>query len=138
MASSAVETVRLGYEAWNRGELDSLRSIYSPDVRADAGELWPSSGAVTGADAIIGAFESIFATFEHCELVPEEYIERGDTVVVPTIWQGTLVGSQSVIKEHVNAVYTLRDGRICRIAYFEHLQDAMERANAESTADETA
>ena len=125
----AVETVRLGYEAWNRGDLDALRSIYSPDVRADAGELWPASGEVSGAEGIIGAFASILATFEHCELVPEDYIEHGDTVVVPTVWQGTLVGSKSVIKEHVVAVYTLRGDRICRIAYFEHMADAMERAN---------
>ena len=138
MAASAVETVRLGYEAWNRGELDSLRSIYSPDVRAEAGELWPASGEVQGADAIIGAFASILATFEHCELVPEEYIDCGTTVVVPTIWQGTLVGSKSMIKEHVNAVYVLRDGRICRIAYFERIEDAMECAALEGTSAPTA
>jgi ketosteroid isomerase-like protein len=128
VSHNAVETVRLGYEAWNRGELDALRSIYSEDVRAEAGELWPASGEVTGADAIIGAFASILATFEHCELVPEEFIEHGAAVVVPTVWQGTLVGSKSVIKERVIAVYTLRDGRICRIAYCEDMSDALQHA----------
>jgi ketosteroid isomerase-like protein len=138
VSHDTVKTVRLGYEAWNRGDLDALRAIYSPDVTAEAGELWTSSGKVSGPDAIIGAFASIFATFEHCELVAEEYIERGEVVVVPTVWQGTLVGSDSVIKEHVNAVYTLRDGRICRIAYFQHLDEALERAELECAAQETA
>jgi hypothetical protein len=39
----------------------------------------------------------------------------------------TLVGSSSVIRERVIAVYTLRASRIARIAYFEHLDDAMRR-----------
>ena len=138
MSRDTVETVRLGYEAWNRGDLDALRSIYAADVRAEAGELWPASGEVAGAEEIIGAFASILATFEHCELVPEEYIERGEVVVVPTVWQGTLVGSESLIKERVIAVYTLRDGRICRIAYFQNLDEAMERALLEGGPAQTA
>ena len=137
MSQDTIQTVRLGYEAWNRGDLDALRSIYSADVTAEAGELWPASGAVSGPDAIISAFASILAVFEHCQLVPEEYIDRGDVIVVPTIWQGTLVGSDSVIKERVNAVYTLRDGQICRIAYFDHIEDAMERAALECEAPQT-
>jgi ketosteroid isomerase-like protein len=127
VSRSTVEIVREGYDAWNRGNFDVLRRIYASEVTADAGELWPSSGEVTGADAIIAAFESIQATFEHCELVPEQYIEHGESVVVPTVWKGTLVGSSSVIRERVIAVYTLRASRIARIAYFEHLDDAMRR-----------
>jgi ketosteroid isomerase-like protein len=123
-----VETIRQGYEAWNQGDFDALRAIYAPDVTAEAGELWPASGIVAGAEAIIREFASIMGTFEHCELVPEEFIEQGESVVVPTVWQGTLVGSESVIKERVIAVYTLRDGRIASIAYFEHMDDAMARA----------
>ena len=88
----------------------------SPRKPASCG---PHPDVVSGPDEVIRAFASILGVFEHCQLVPEEYIDRGDVIVVPTIWQGTLVGSDSVIKEHVNAVYTLRDGRICRIAYFD-------------------
>jgi ketosteroid isomerase-like protein len=123
-----VDTVRRGYDARNRGDLDAVREIYAPDVIANAGELWPVAGEVEGAEAIIDAFASILSTFESSELVPEEFIERGNTVVVPTCWRGTLAGSGSVIQQHLACVYTLRHARITRIDYVETVEEALKLA----------
>jgi uncharacterized protein len=128
VSSENVDTVRRGYDAWNRGDLDAVREIYAPDVIANAGELWPVAGEVEGTDAIIDAFASILSTFENSELVPEDFIERGNTVVVPTSWRGTLAGSGSVIQQHLACVYTLRDAQITRIDYVETLEQALKLA----------
>lgn len=119
-----VETIRHGYEVWNRGDLDALAAIYAPDVTADAGVLWPSAGVIEGAQAIIDAYASIIATFEESEVLADEYIERGDCVYVPTRWRGLLPGSADVVEQKVVATYTLRAGRIVHIGYFASLEDA--------------
>ncbi|HEX8854119.1 MAG TPA: nuclear transport factor 2 family protein [Thermoleophilaceae bacterium] len=125
MSQRNVETVRRGYDAFNRGDLDDVRTIYAPDVTAHAGALWPAAGDVSGVDGIIEAFASILATFENSEIVPEEFIELGDSVVVPTCWRGTLQ-SDSVIEQHLVAVYTMRDGLVVRIGYFGDMDEALE------------
>jgi ketosteroid isomerase-like protein len=127
MSRESVETVRLGYEAWNRGDLDAVRNIYAPDVTANAGELWPAGDEVSGAEAIIAAFASILDMFEHSELVAEKFIECGESVVVPTLWRGTLHDSESAIEQRVVAVYTFRGEQVSHIDYFQHLEEALER-----------
>jgi ketosteroid isomerase-like protein len=129
MPTENVDTVRRGYDAWNRGDLDAVREIYAPDVVANAGGLWPAAGEVEGPEAIIHEFASILAVFETSELVPEDFIERGDTVVVvPTCWRGTLAGSGSVIEQHLVCVYTLRDALVVRIDYLGSLDEALRLA----------
>jgi ketosteroid isomerase-like protein len=127
VSQESIETVRRGYEAWNRGDLDAVRDIYAPDVTASAGPLWPAGDEVSGAEAIIAAFASILDIFEHSELVPERFIECGESVVVPTLWRGTLHDSESPIEQHVIAVYTFRGEQVIRIDYFQHLEEALAR-----------
>jgi ketosteroid isomerase-like protein len=124
MGGRNVDVVRAGHDAWNRGDLDAVREIYAPDVTASAGPLWPAAEEVKGPDAIIQAFASIFSAFEKSELVAEDYIERGDSVVVPTLWRGTLRGSDGVIEQRLVAVYTLAGGRVVHIGYYEGMAEA--------------
>ena len=124
MSLENVQTIQRGYDAWNRGDLDAVREIYAPDVTANAGVLWPAGGELSGPEAIIAAFASILATFPNSELVPDEYIERGESVVVPTRWRGTVPDSQKVIEQPVVAAYTLRAGQIVHIGYFHELEEA--------------
>ena len=126
MSRDTVETVRLGYEAWNRGDLETLRAMYAADVTADAGGLWPAAGEVSGSEAIIEAFASILATFDKSEVLADEYIERGESVFVPTRWRGLLPGSEDVVEQRVVAAYTLRGGQVVHIGYFGCLEDAFE------------
>jgi uncharacterized protein len=124
MADRNVDVVRAGYEAWNRGDLDAVREIYAPEVTASAGALWPAAGEVSGPEAIIQAFASILNTFEHSELVPEEFVEEGDAVLVPTLWRGTMAGSEGVIEQRLVVVYTLRGAQIVHIGYYPSMAEA--------------
>ena len=126
MSRENVETIRRGYDAWNRGDLDAVRDMYASDVTAEAGALWPAAGEVSGSDAIIDAFASILATFERSEVLADEYIERGESVIVPTRWRGLLPGSDDLVEQLVVAAYTLRDGQVVHIRYFADLDEALD------------
>ena len=126
MSQANVDTIRRGYEAWNQGDLEAVRAMYASDVTADAGGLWLAAGRLSGAEAIIDAFASIIAIFEKSEVVADEYIERGDSVFVPTRWRGLLPGSEDVVEQRVVAAYTLRGGQVVHIGYFGELEEAFE------------
>jgi len=124
--------MRRAYDDWSCGDLAAVRTLYADDITADAGLLWPSGGEIAGVDAIIAAFSSILEAFETCEVVPQEFIEDGETLVVPTHWRGTLPGSGGVIDQLVVATYTFGDDdRVHRIAYYESVAEAMGAVAAE-------
>jgi ketosteroid isomerase-like protein len=135
VSSASIEAVQRAYEAWNRGDLEEVRELYAPDVTANAGALWPAGGEVTGPAAIIAAFASIREMFQRSELVAEEYIERGEAVVVPTIWRGALQDSETFIEQHVVAVYTFRGEQVIHIDYCEDLDEAFKRQASHERAE---
>lgn len=124
MTSERTEAIRLAHEAWNRGDFDGVRELYADDITADAGVMWPSSGTLSGKEPIIERFASIRETFENSEVIPDDYIEHGDTVVVPTRWRGVVAGS--TIEQLVVAAYTFRGSHVSHIAYYDGVDAAFE------------
>jgi ketosteroid isomerase-like protein len=129
--SEDVELLRRLTVIYNRGEFDTLREYYTSDIVVDAGDLWPASGPVHGIDRVLAEFASILATFERVEVIAESYIERGEGIVVPSRWCGTMPGSDRVIEQPVVVVYRLREGRVASIQYFAELDDALAAADGE-------
>lgn len=129
--SEDIELLHRLTDAFNRGDLDALRECYCPDISADAGELWLAAGRVHGVERVLSEFASIMATFERVEVIADDYVQRGSTVVVPSRWCGTVAGSDTVIEQPIVAVYGLRDGRVASIDYFGTLDSALGTVAAE-------
>jgi ketosteroid isomerase-like protein len=122
-----IETVRRACEAWNAGDISGYRDLYTHDVIAEGGALWPEgSGAARGPDAVIRSFESLMAAFEHSQLIPEGFIETGETLVVPLIWSGVPTGSRSVVEQRLVCIYRFRNRRIASTAWFKGLDEALD------------
>jgi ketosteroid isomerase-like protein len=129
-----IETVRRACEAWGTGDISSYREMYAPDVTAYAGQLAPElpGGEFTGADQIIGVFESLMAAFKHSELLPGKFFEQGDTLVVPVVMRAVTEESQATIDWHLAIVYRFRDGLIVHQAWYPTLEEALENAGFNS------
>lgn len=124
MSEANVEAVLAAYAAWNRGDLSILETLYAPDISADAGTLWPEGdGIIAGRELIITNFASILAAFDETELVAEEVIDFGDTVIVPTLWRGVLAGSTSVVEQRLVGAYTFHDEEMVKILYRQDLAE---------------
>jgi uncharacterized protein len=60
MAESKEETIRRGYQAFGDGDMETLRSIYTPDVvQIQPGEN-QLSGEHTGVDNVLGLYGKLF------------------------------------------------------------------------------
>jgi ketosteroid isomerase-like protein len=93
MSQENVELARLGYEAFNRGDIDGLLDLCAPDIKwRDLATI--DSEAVTGKDAVRAYFETVMEAWEQIRLEPEEIIDLGgDRVVVVSHLTGRGKGS---------------------------------------------
>src|SRR5262249_3299800 len=57
--SANEDTVRRGYEAFGRGDMDTLRSLLTPDVVQSVPGNTPVSGEHKGVDAVLGYYAEL-------------------------------------------------------------------------------
>ena len=81
---SNVDTLKQGYEAFGRGDLDGATENFSDDIRWENPEApqVPNSGATTGKEEVKKLFMSLGEHWSSFEITPDEFIDGGDTVVV--------------------------------------------------------
>ena len=58
--SANEDTVRKGYEAFGRGDMDTLRSLMTPDVVQSVPGNTPVSGEHKGVDNVLGYYGQLF------------------------------------------------------------------------------
>ena len=80
MAHPNTDVLRRAYEAFNKGDLDTLRSLFSPDVIAHVPGRSPLAGDYKGVDEVFGLFGRLnelsggtFASEVHAVLADDEH-----------------------------------------------------------------
>lgn len=78
------DALKRGYEAFNKGDIDTVKEIFEEDIRWEGPntEGLPMSGVHEGRDAVLQALGSIGEDFEKFSVSPDEMIEEGETIVV--------------------------------------------------------
>jgi ketosteroid isomerase-like protein len=126
MPAVHAEVVTRACRAWCEGDISIYREMYAPDVVAEGGGLWPEGeGSIRGVDAVIGNFELILAAFERSELIPEEFVEDGDSLAVQLLWRGVIPGTATPVEQHVACAYRFRDGLIVHTAWYPEFGEAL-------------
>ena len=57
--SANEDTIRKGYDAFGRGDMDTLRSLMTPDVVQSVPGDTPVSGEHKGVDAVLGYYAEL-------------------------------------------------------------------------------
>ena len=93
MAHRNAETLRRGYEAFSKGDLETIRELWDPDITWHSyGDRTPFGGEYEGIDEIFAMFatipqqtdafeanvHSILADDEHGCVMIDQVIRRGD------------------------------------------------------------
>jgi ketosteroid isomerase-like protein len=122
-----IDTVVRACAAWRAGDISVYREMYASDVVASGGQLWPErEDSVAGVDALMQNFESLMQAFERSELIPEAYVEEGDSLVVRLLWRGVVRASEAPVEQRVTCAYRFRDGLIAYTAWSADLAQALD------------
>ena len=120
-----VDAIRERYQRFSRGDLENALDLWSEDFvwEGSNAEGLPGAGRHDGKDAAIGVLQEIVGAWDKFELVPDEFFEDGDTVVV--LAHTDLAKDDRSASVPVVHVWRYRGGEIIRLQV---LTDTLETA----------
>ena len=118
MSQDNVEIVR----AFLNAEVDEAMPYVDPGVVWNPIEELPTKGP----DAVRASIARWRAEWVDYEVVPEEFVAKGDRVVATVRLRGRGRGSGLQVDARFYDVYTLRDGKIVGMEQFTERSDALE------------
>ena len=128
MSQENVEIVRAAIEAVNRRDVDAWLKHCAPGCEVDVSRaIGPVHGTYVGLDQVRHAFEEFFEPWESVRNAPLELIDAGEDVVASgaTHFRGR---DGIEVRTRTAAVWTIRDGAIARMCFYQERQEALEAA----------
>jgi ketosteroid isomerase-like protein len=125
MSEDNIETVRRGFEHWNRtGELDP--DLFAPDAVLDNSEGIIEPGVHRGPESIAEYTASLTAIWTSQRVEPEELIPVGaDLVIVPQ--KIVSIGRDGIeVVARTASVFTLRGGKVTHWKTFQTKEEALD------------
>jgi ketosteroid isomerase-like protein len=117
----------------SQANVEIVRRFLSVDVDAampyaDSGIVWnPIEELPTqGHEAVRASLAHWKAEWDDYKVMPEEFVDMGDSVLVTVHLRGRGRGSGVEIDARFYDVYTLRDGKIVRMDQFTERSEALE------------
>jgi ketosteroid isomerase-like protein len=130
MSRDNVETVRRLYDAVARRDAEGVLAFYDPVVVWESSET--SVGKLMGPDVYRGhdglrrMFREYYDAWENVEDTCEELIDAGEHVVSVVASRGRGRTSGVEVEWHPFGVWTIREGKVVRVAWFSSREEALE------------
>ena len=132
MSRENVEIVRRGYELYAAGDLEGVASLFAEEAElADAGGLGvvgTAAGTRHGPEGFLRATEEAVEAFEDYRVDAEEFIDAGDSVVVPVRISGRGRASGAKLETRLAHLWVLRNGSVIRGDVYRGTEEALEAA----------
>jgi ketosteroid isomerase-like protein len=119
------KVVREMLDAWNRRDADGALDLMTADAVEDwSRSIGPMQGVFDGHAEIREHWMLFWDVFESIQLVPEEFIEAGDRVIVPHHVEARGRGGVTT-RARGALVYELEDGLLTRSTIYQDRADAL-------------
>ncbi|OLE36659.1 MAG: hypothetical protein AUG48_06725 [Actinobacteria bacterium 13_1_20CM_3_68_9] len=128
MSRADIETLRLGYEAFNRGDWDTPTRFAHPEFELQTADRVVSPGTYRGAEEARRFFEDLFEPFEEVTVDPEQFFEHGDQIAVFVRVRLKPTRSNALVENRIGHLWTMREGKATRLEVFPRREDALEAA----------
>jgi ketosteroid isomerase-like protein len=134
MSQKNVKLVRKALDAYQRRDVETLRTVADPDIELDwsASRGWLAD-VYRGVDQTLRFYEGYFEALDFIEIKPDRFIAAGDSVVVPNVAHqrgrdGIEVSARSTL------VFTVRDRKLIRICLYQEMEQALEAVGLAGSA----
>jgi ketosteroid isomerase-like protein len=127
MSQGDRETLRLVYEAYNRGDWASALRAMHREIE------WKTTrtGTHRGHDEVRRFMEDMREPFEEVVVEPDEWFDHGERIVVFLRIRARPRGSDAIAENRVGHLWTMRDGKAIRCETFPRREEALEAAGLE-------
>ena len=125
MSLQNVEIIRSAFEEWRETGRIALRYLDREvewHTRADL----PDSGVYRGHDGVAALLKEWGASFDDPRFEVEDYLDRGDRVVVPLVLSGRIRGSEQEVAMPETWGYKLREGIVVEVREYRTIDEALE------------
>ena len=134
MSQENVEIVQRFYSAWSRDELPGPSELIHPEIEYVNPPEAVEPGTARGLAEFSRAVAKVFEAWETWQMEPERFTAVGDQVAVVLRYRARGRGSGVDIEGRESALWTLRDGKVLRYAWFQGPGEALEAAGLSSSA----
>ena len=127
-AEGRIDIIRQSIDAFNRRDADAMRALAGDDFEYDwTRSMGPDRGVFKGPDGFLEFMNAQWEMFDPLVLEADDFIPRGNHVVVPTTIRGR--GPQGVpVSAQSASLYTFEGGRLVRITMFQEREEALAAA----------
>lgn len=116
---SNLNSVQGVYDAFAKGDIPAVLGFLSSDVDWTEAEGFPYGGTYTGPDAVLeGVFMRLGTEWESFAVVPDEFIDGGDTVVVLGKYRGTYKATGKSFQANFAHVWKVREGKAVKFVQY--------------------
>ena len=115
MSEENVNIMRQGYEAFNRGDIDTVMGLLDESIEWQEPDVegLPIRGTHHGPEAVANnVFQPLGETWDDFQVVAEEFLDAGERVVVLGRFQGTAKATGRTVDAPFAHVWTMRDGKL--------------------------
>lgn len=111
-----IEIVRRGYEAFGRGDLDTLLGLFDEHIEwfSPGPADLPTAGTRRGRQQVADFFKVVGELFEFQRFEPKTFIAQEDRVVVLGEDTARIKATGKVLDSEWAHAFSLRDGKITR------------------------
>jgi ketosteroid isomerase-like protein len=109
------DIVKSLYAAFGRGDVAAVLNAFDPQIQWLEAEnfLYADRNPYAGPQAVAeGVFQRIVTDVESFSVIPQRFVEGGDTVVVEGRYQGRMKATGTAVDAQFAHVWQLRDGKI--------------------------
>jgi ketosteroid isomerase-like protein len=131
MVPENVEIVRAIYEAFARRDLATLVSHLDPAMRVFDRPLHPEASVYEGLEGFLRFAETDWAAFDEVSYEPQDFLDRGEYVVVPIRQSGRGKGSALDVEESIVNVWKLRDAKCVELRNYSTIDEALDAIQAQ-------
>jgi uncharacterized protein len=120
-----LDIVRRAYDAFARGDLETLRTFLAPDIEWRTTPDVPFMGNYAGLDEFLRGMNEWTGAFEEITTRVEEMIDAGDSVIVGHRMRGRGRDSGVEVDLAIWQVVAVRDGKLIRMHDYSSRDEAL-------------